>query len=110
MTVLGGPYVFANLEGHQSNLLFWWWDEAETQAKRGPSPKLYITILLSTRCGFLKSLTGITNPFYVLFVAVPLPSEFIYFLVDCAPGATYKFLFGSHDSAIHAHEATCEKR
>jgi hypothetical protein len=26
----GGPYVFANLEGHQSNLLFWWRAEAET--------------------------------------------------------------------------------
>ncbi len=26
----GGPYVSANLEGHQSNLLFWWRAEAET--------------------------------------------------------------------------------
>ena len=26
----GGPYKSANLEGHQSNLLFWWRAEAET--------------------------------------------------------------------------------
>ena len=26
----GGPYISANLEGHQSNLLFWWRAEAET--------------------------------------------------------------------------------
>ncbi len=25
---------------------FVWWDEGETKAKRGPSPKLYITVLL----------------------------------------------------------------
>jgi hypothetical protein len=42
----GGPYKSANLEGHQSNLLFWWRAEGETQANRGPPPKLYITLLL----------------------------------------------------------------
>ena len=26
----GGPYISSFLEGHQSNLLFWWRDEAET--------------------------------------------------------------------------------
>jgi hypothetical protein len=25
-----GPYKSVNLEGHQSNLSFWWWTEAET--------------------------------------------------------------------------------
>ena len=45
----GGPYISANLEGHQSNLLFWGRAEAETKAKRGPTPKLYITLLLTVR-------------------------------------------------------------
>ena len=55
-----------------------------------------------TRCGFLKSLTDSTTPFCVLFDVVPLPSEFIYFLVGFALLATYKFLFGSHDS-VYMH-------
>jgi hypothetical protein len=46
----GGPYVSAKLEGHQSiymlMYIFWWWAEAETKTRRGPPPKLYITILL----------------------------------------------------------------
>ena len=49
----GGPFVSANLEGHQSiymlMYLFWWKTEVETKARRGPSPKLYITILLIKR-------------------------------------------------------------
>ena len=43
----GGPYISANLEGPQSNLLFWGRAEAETKANRGPTPKLYITLLLT---------------------------------------------------------------
>jgi hypothetical protein len=43
----GGPYISANLEGRQSiyilMYIFWWRTEAETKARRGPSPKLYIT-------------------------------------------------------------------
>ena len=46
----GVPYVSANLEGHQSIYMvmykFWWWAEDETKVRRGPSPKLDITILL----------------------------------------------------------------
>ena len=47
----GGPLVSANLEGRQSiymlMYIFWWRAEAETKARRGPPPKLYIYLLLS---------------------------------------------------------------
>ena len=51
----GGPLVSANLEGRQSiymqMYIFWWRAEAETKARRRPSPKLYIYLLLGTREG-----------------------------------------------------------
>ena len=48
----GGPYLSANLEGPRSiymvKYIFWGWSEVETKAKRGPPPKLDITILLTS--------------------------------------------------------------